>query len=46
MGVFYKYHVTEQDESIYFTSKYYIPRVPVPLSLKQSSHFFNFVEEK
>jgi len=46
MDVLYKFHVTGEEDSIYFTSKYYIHRVPMPLPLKQISHFFHFIKER
>jgi len=46
MDVLYKFHVTEEEEPIYFMSKYYIHRVPMPLTLKQTSHFSHFIKER
>jgi hypothetical protein len=41
MEVVHKFHVTEEEESIYFMSKYSIHQAPTPLRLKQTSHFFH-----
>jgi hypothetical protein len=46
MDVVYKFHTIEEEQSIYFTSKYYIHQVPTPLRLTQRSHFFHFIEER